>query len=269
MDKFKRQIQQRLIANIIIDKCAHSEYLIFRDAWCTQDRVLRFTTPFFRKLFSYEESENGKWKTGDCVMYEAHNEADVFMVNCVLDFDSVPFCVYKQRDSLLNVLGLKKEKGVRDLILKSWRFTRTDGDTDILFDFFERLKDKEVPYFEQILGEKMATENRKLTELHEGTAELVILNKYERNPIARAECIAAHGTACTVCGIDFGKAYGPEFSGKIEIHHIVPISEIGEDYIVDPVHDLVPLCPNCHTAIHSKKGSVYTVEELKAIRSKL
>ena len=54
MDKFKQQIQQRLIANIIIDKCAHNEYVIFRDAWCTQDRVLRFTTPFFRKLFSYE-----------------------------------------------------------------------------------------------------------------------------------------------------------------------------------------------------------------------
>ena len=63
-----------------------------------------------------------------------------------------------------------------------------------------------------------------------------------------------------------GKAYGPEFEGKIEVHHIVPISKSGEDYVVDPVNDLVPVCPNCHTAIHSKKNGAYTVEELRAIK---
>ena len=68
--------------------------------------------------------------------------------------------------------------------------------------------------------------------------------------------------------MDSGKTYGPEFKGKIEVHHIVPISEIGEDYVVDPVNDLVPVCPNCHTALHSKKGGVYSVQELKQLRSK-
>lgn len=41
--------------------------------------------------------------------------------------------------------------------------------------------------------------------------------------------------------------------GIIEVHHIVPISQIGKEYEVDPINDLVPLCPNCHTALHSKK----------------
>ena len=38
--------------------------------------------------------------------------------------------------------------------------------------------------------------------------------------------------------------------------------------IVSSAKDLVPVCPNCHTALHSKPGGVYSVEELKAIRKK-
>ena len=56
-----------------------------------------------------------------------------------------------------------------------------------------------------------------------------------------------------------------EFSGKIEVHHIKPISEIGEECVVDPVRDLVPVCPNCHMMLHSKKDGVFTVEELKKL----
>ena len=69
-------------------------------------------------------------------------------------------------------------------------------------------------------------------------------------------------------GMDFGKVYGPAFADKIEVHHLVPISEIGKEYVVDPVKDLVPVCPNCHMALHSKKGGVYTIEELKALLKK-
>ena len=73
------------------------------------------------------------------------------------------------------------------------------------------------------------------------------------------------GLGGLICGIDFGKTYGPEFAGKIEVHHLVPISEIGEEYVVDPVRDLIPVCPNCHTALHSKEGGVYTPDELRRI----
>jgi len=63
--------------------------------------------------------------------------------------------------------------------------------------------------------------------------------------------------------MDFGKFYGEEFSGLIEVHHIVPLSQIKKGYKVDPIHDLVPVCPNCHAALHSKKDGVYSVEELR------
>ena len=122
MDKFKQQIQQRLVANIIMDKCSQSEHLIFRDAWCTQERVIRFTTPFFRKLFSVEENGSGKWKTGDCVMYEASNGKGTFTVNCVLNKASVPYMSSSQQYAVIKAANAM-ESTSSDVILKSWDLT--------------------------------------------------------------------------------------------------------------------------------------------------
>jgi hypothetical protein len=100
----------------------------------------------------------------------------------------------------------------------------------------------------------------------EGAMKEVVSNQYERNREARKKCLEANGTACKICGFDFGKTYGPEFAGMIEVHHIVPISSIGKDYVVDPIHDLIPVCPNCHMLLHSKKGGgVYTPDEVRAM----
>lgn len=42
------------------------------------------------------------------------------------------------------------------------------------------------------------------------------------------------------------------------------MSEIDEEYEVDPKNDLQPVCPNCHLALHSKVGDQpYGIEELK------
>ena len=86
--------------------------------------------------------------------------------------------------------------------------------------------------------------------LPEGACMKVILNRYERSPVNRAACIAAHGSICNVCGFDFGKVYGPLGHGYIEVHHRIPVSRMVTGYIVDPIRDLVPLCSNCHSAIH-------------------
>lgn len=266
MDRFKQQIQQRLIANIIIDKCAHNEHLIFRVAWCTQERVIRFTTPFFRKMFSIEESEEGKWKTGDCVMYEINNDTDSFVVNCVLSQTSVKESQLSQKERLFNSLGIVRAKESSDIVLKSWNLTRGDGNTNKLLEDFDYLIEKDMPCFEERLNEAMKYNQTVDTLFQEGGLKHVTLNKYERSKKAREACIAANGTACVVCGMDFGKVYGPEFAGRIEVHHIVPLNQIGKEYIVDPVNDLVPVCPNCHTALHSKKDGVYTVFDLRKMR---
>jgi predicted HNH restriction endonuclease len=86
--------------------------------------------------------------------------------------------------------------------------------------------------------------------LVEGEVCQVVINAYERNPIARSRCIAHYGPSCVVCGFNFGAVYGPLAEGFIHVHHVKPMSEIGAAYEVDPVADLRPVCPNCHAVIH-------------------
>lgn len=86
--------------------------------------------------------------------------------------------------------------------------------------------------------------------LPEGACTQVTVNRYERSPVNRAACIAAHGSVCKVCRFDFGKVYGPIGHGYIEVHHRVLVSQMGSGYVVDPIRDLVPLCSNCHSAVH-------------------
>ncbi len=72
-----------------------------------------------------------------------------------------------------------------------------------------------------------------------------------------------HGTRCQVCGLDMAKRYGDIGQGFIHIHHLVPLSEIKQDYRLDPKTDLIPVCPNCHAMLH-RRNPPYTPEELKA-----
>jgi 5-methylcytosine-specific restriction protein A len=62
---------------------------------------------------------------------------------------------------------------------------------------------------------------------------------------------------CYVCGFDFGAAYGAEY-------HVRPLSEIRGKYVVDPVEDLRPVCPNCHAVVHHG-GRLRSVEEVRQL----
>jgi 5-methylcytosine-specific restriction protein A len=88
--------------------------------------------------------------------------------------------------------------------------------------------------------------------LPEGSVRTIKVNAYERNPTARAACVAHYGAACAVCGLDFGRFYGPELSGVVHVHHLKPLATIGRAHEVDAIRDLRPVCPNCHAAIHSQ-----------------
>lgn len=102
----------------------------------------------------------------------------------------------------------------------------------------------------------------------EGASLTVKVNRFERNQQAREACISHHGASCKVCDLNFVQTYGNLGAGFIHVHHIVPISEICNEYEVDPVNDLVPVCPNCHAMIHRKTPPL-TVEQLRKIIRKL
>ena len=101
----------------------------------------------------------------------------------------------------------------------------------------------------------------------EGAVRQVAVNAYERNPFARARCIEVHGTACSVCGFDFGAIYGEFAAGYIHIHHLRALASIGEQYEINPVEDLRPVCPNCHAVIHMADPP-HTIEHVKALLRK-
>ena len=88
--------------------------------------------------------------------------------------------------------------------------------------------------------------------IESGIGKRVTVNRYERNPIARRKCLEISGARCVVCGFDSEKVYGDNFKNRIEVHHIVPINQIPENYQVNPETDLVPVCPNCHMILHTK-----------------
>ncbi len=98
----------------------------------------------------------------------------------------------------------------------------------------------------------------------EGAKTPVAVNRYERNSQARQKCIEHYGIRCCACDFDFEKRYGPHGAGFIHVHHLKPLSAIGEVYEVDPVQDLRPVCPNCHAMIHLGKQQL-SIEELKQL----
>jgi len=96
----------------------------------------------------------------------------------------------------------------------------------------------------------------------EGASKVVSVNIYERNSDARAKCIEYYGYICAACSFDFENFYGSIGKNYIHVHHIVPLSEIKKEYKLDPVKDLVPVCPNCHAIIHRTQPAL-TVKQLK------
>jgi predicted HNH restriction endonuclease len=81
----------------------------------------------------------------------------------------------------------------------------------------------------------------------------------------RKEIFAAVGIEDPiVCGFDFVAAYGELGDGFIHVHHVRPLSDIGEEYEVDPIKDLRPVCPNCHAMIHRVLRAM-SIERLKSI----
>jgi 5-methylcytosine-specific restriction enzyme A len=125
------------------------------------------------------------------------------------------------------------------------------------------LRDYIKSFFEHDLTEGYYPEEVPDT-LEEGNRKTISVNVYERNPFARKQCMEYYGVQCQVCELNFEKKYGEVGKDFIHVHHIVPLHEIQKGYAVDPIKDLVPVCPNCHAMLHRKENSVYlSVEELR------
>lgn len=100
----------------------------------------------------------------------------------------------------------------------------------------------------------------------EGSKYTITFNKHERNPVARRICINEYGCVCKICGFDYERFYGAYAKDYIQVHHIIPISEIGEEYEIDPLKDLMPICGNCHSIIHRKRIALRPEELVEMLK---
>lgn len=98
----------------------------------------------------------------------------------------------------------------------------------------------------------------------EGALRQIWVNAYERSREAREACLRQLGTKCKACLVDLGERYGEIGEGFIHVHHIRQLADIGDEYVLDPVADLVPVCPNCHAMLHRRRPP-FSVRELRSM----
>ena len=83
---------------------------------------------------------------------------------------------------------------------------------------------------------------------------------YERDPKARAACLAEKGYKCEICGFDFEKKYGTAGRTFAEVHHQHMVSK-GKRKYRNPAAELLVVCSNCHSIIH-RRAKPYTKQEV-------
>lgn len=100
--------------------------------------------------------------------------------------------------------------------------------------------------------------------LFEGAILQSVVRRRERNPRNRLLCIRIHGEKCAACAIEPKHIYGAAGS-IIEVHHLEPLALVDIPRPYDPRTDLVPLCPSCHRALHTRRPIPFSIEELQEL----
>ena len=89
----------------------------------------------------------------------------------------------------------------------------------------------------------------------EGAVRKITINAYERSAEARQKCLEHHGYRCSACNILLVEIYGELCKDFIHVHHLKPLSDVAEDYEVDPIKDLLPVCPQLPCDYSSNRSS--------------
>ena len=105
-------------------------------------------------------------------------------------------------------------------------------------------------------------EGRILTRLHRQRERNPQLTKRKKEKVLKEKGVLA----CEVCEFDFAQVYGELGYGFAECHHLVPLSELGENQRVR-LADLAIVCANCHRMLHYGK-SLLSMDELRKMVEK-
>ncbi|HMJ48402.1 MAG TPA: HNH endonuclease [Ferruginibacter sp.] len=220
-----------------------------------RNRYLPITQERFDEIFDLIGIKD--FKTSGQASWDNYNEY-IDIIKQVRDFLKVkePDTTLLDAHSFLFILGSQMKKAKFILTLKANELSNEQPIAVI------NSKDAEGTDLsnDDKLPEELPIE---ITEpLFEGLKKVITVNAYERNPKARLLCIQHWKAVCAVCAFDFEEKYGDIGKGYIHVHHLIPVSQIGETYEVDPINDLRPVCPNCHAMLHRQKETL-RIDELK------
>lgn len=159
-----------------------------------------------------------------------------------------------------------------DQSLDDWRVTGADFGVQVLVKNIENPASEEavVQTAETVmiplmaaLAELIGYEDAEPEEYdEEGRVTETVVRRRERSARNRLLCLSIHGHRCAACGFEPERIYG-DAGAIIEVHHLEPVSMLKEPRPYDPAVDLVPLCPNCHRAVHTRRPTPWTVEDIR------
>jgi predicted HNH restriction endonuclease len=109
--------------------------------------------------------------------------------------------------------------------------------------------------------EKWGIEGGKTIKTH-------VAHERDRNLVieAKSEFIRKRGRLfCEICNLSLEDRYGNLGKNIVDIHHVIPVSQL-ETKTQVKISDLIPVCPNCHRIIHSKRPFLSVDEVRKSLR---
>lgn len=122
-----------------------------------------------------------------------------------------------------------------------WKYTVTDLPSKESIDgFFQKQIDEIRTYSDHEIKQRSAKFHSKPEKIE------VITNAYVRNPYVVNEVLKRADGICERCKNKAPFNRKSDGTPYLEVHHLVPLSEDGDDTVTNAI----ALCPNCHREIH-------------------
>jgi hypothetical protein len=204
-----------------------------------------------------ETSGSLEWATGDHPEYKAVPSRNVYYTPNINHSELWPV-INEYHFAFLVRVARKYNK----LYIRSQRIHAPDLLMYLKEELQRFIPVPDYEYSSEDVGFSLPEEITNDPVYYERGRQIVTINAYERNPKARQKCIEYYGAICVVCESNLGMVYGKAGNGLIHVHHLKRIADVSENYEVDPIRDLRPVCPNCHAIIY-RRTEPYSIEEVR------
>lgn len=140
------------------------------------------------------------------------------------------------------------------------------------FDYDEIIQLSSLIFEDRHKSEKILiySENDRISEGKCSKKEIIVKERSRKLRKAAIEYYTIDNRIiCAACGFDFYEKYGELGEGYIQIHHETPIFQYSdhgeEEFIIDAIKKMKPVCANCHCMLHRNNSKILTIDELKEL----